>query len=389
MDEKHLSAELKAALDDMRRLTTQLVGISREWWQERRNEMNPNYRRYEQQHEGGRSERGQRGYGEGYGMSGATGREEDWEGESRYGGGRGDYGRYGRSMDWDEDFAGDGGRSYGGQYSQSRGSGRDYGGYAQQRAGGYREYAGQGGRGGYGRGFEESDFGPGSRYRESGHFAQDRGGGEYSQGYGRERDLGRAYGPEDFSQRYMQGDVFSGQSYGEGRFAQSGQQRGYGQSGRQGWQGAGRSEQGYGQYGQGERSMAQDDGQGTRMGANFRGCGPRGYKRSDERITEDLNERLTDDPQLDASDIQINVSDGIATLSGTVDARWLKHRAEDIAENCSGVKDVRNDLRVIPREPLESMTGAELETGRAKPGKATGAVAGASQTDIPGTGVTH
>jgi len=76
------------------------------------------------------------------------------------------------------------------------------------------------------------------------------------------------------------------------------------------------------------------------------GRGPRNYSRSDERITEDLNERLTDDTYLDASEIEVQVSSGVASLSGTVPDRWMKHRAEDIADACGGVKEVDNQLRV-------------------------------------------
>ena len=49
---------------------------------------------------------------------------------------------------------------------------------------------------------------------------------------------------------------------------------------------------------------------------------------------------------MDATDIAINVSNGEVTLSGTVRDRWQKHRAEDIAEETSGVREVHNQLRV-------------------------------------------
>ena len=78
----------------------------------------------------------------------------------------------------------------------------------------------------------------------------------------------------------------------------------------------------------------------------FRGRGPKGYTRSDERIMETLCERLADDDDVDASDISVEVRDGVATLTGTVSHRWMKHRAEDLAEACSGVKDVENRIRV-------------------------------------------
>ena len=77
-----------------------------------------------------------------------------------------------------------------------------------------------------------------------------------------------------------------------------------------------------------------------------RGKSPKGYLRSDDRICEDLNERLTDDDSIDPSEISVEVKDGIVTLSGSVEQRWMKHHAEDIADACSGVKDVVNQLQV-------------------------------------------
>ena len=83
--------------------------------------------------------------------------------------------------------------------------------------------------------------------------------------------------------------------------------------------------------------------------AEHRGRGPKGYQRSDARIAEDLNDRLTDDPYLDASDIEVRVQDGEVTLSGEVARREDKRRAEDLADNISGVGHVQNNLRVRPQ----------------------------------------
>jgi len=79
---------------------------------------------------------------------------------------------------------------------------------------------------------------------------------------------------------------------------------------------------------------------------NFRGKGPKNYSRSDDRIKEDINDRLSDDPFVDASDIEVSVSNGEVSLSGSVDHRSTKRRAEDLAEAVSGVKNVENRLRV-------------------------------------------
>lgn len=88
----------------------------------------------------------------------------------------------------------------------------------------------------------------------------------------------------------------------------------------------------------------------------YAGRGPRGYRRSDERIREDINDRLTEDRYIDASDIEVSVNDCIVTLTGRVDSRAAKRRTEDIAESVSGVTDVSNQLRVGPGVPYATET---------------------------------
>lgn len=81
----------------------------------------------------------------------------------------------------------------------------------------------------------------------------------------------------------------------------------------------------------------------------FAGRGPKGYLRSDERILEDINEQLMRHPDVDASEIEVKVKEGEVTLTGTVNQRHCKYMAEDISERVSGVKDVRNEIRVQSR----------------------------------------
>ena len=76
-----------------------------------------------------------------------------------------------------------------------------------------------------------------------------------------------------------------------------------------------------------------------------RGKGPKSYRRSDERIREDVNDQLSEG-YLDASEVEVLVVDGVVTLSGTVNSRSDKRRAEDIADDVRGVKNVENRLRV-------------------------------------------
>ncbi|HMJ46078.1 MAG TPA: BON domain-containing protein [Ferruginibacter sp.] len=83
-----------------------------------------------------------------------------------------------------------------------------------------------------------------------------------------------------------------------------------------------------------------------KMSGPHRGKGPKGYSRGDEKIQDDINERLYHDSYIDASDIEVKVTDGEAVLSGTVESREAKRRAEDIAESIAGVKDVENHLKI-------------------------------------------
>jgi len=79
---------------------------------------------------------------------------------------------------------------------------------------------------------------------------------------------------------------------------------------------------------------------------NFRGRGPKNYNRSSDRIRDDVSDRLTDDWQVDASDIDVSVEGTEVTLDGTVHSREAKRRAEDCADSVSGVSHVQNNLRV-------------------------------------------
>lgn len=94
------------------------------------------------------------------------------------------------------------------------------------------------------------------------------------------------------------------------------------------------------------RRRAQDARSGDSGAQHHRGRGPKGYQRSDQRILEDVNDRLTDDPYLDASEIDVTVSNREVTLKGNVTRREDKRRAEDIVESVPGVTHVQNNLRV-------------------------------------------
>lgn len=79
---------------------------------------------------------------------------------------------------------------------------------------------------------------------------------------------------------------------------------------------------------------------------NYRGIGPRGYVRSPQRIYEDICDRLTDHPLIDASDIEVLVSGIEVVLTGSVDNAIAAGRAEAVAREVPGVKTLRNALTV-------------------------------------------
>ena len=112
------------------------------------------------------------------------------------------------------------------------------------------------------------------------------------------------------------------------------------------------------------------------------GRGPKSYRRSDERIREDVNDRLSEG-YLDATDIEVLVTEGLVTLTGTVNSRTDKRRAEDIADDVRGVKNVENRLRVqqsdIDRYPnLHGTTGTTGASSIESTGAARSRTAGQS-----------
>ena len=65
----------------------------------------------------------------------------------------------------------------------------------------------------------------------------------------------------------------------------------------------------------------------------------------DKRISKNITDRMADDTDLDASDIEVGVESGAVILKGSVDSLWDKRRAEDIAKSVYGVRGVNNKLR--------------------------------------------
>lgn len=76
------------------------------------------------------------------------------------------------------------------------------------------------------------------------------------------------------------------------------------------------------------------------------GKAPKGYRRSDERIREELSEVIWRRHDIDASDVEIVVKDAEVTLTGDVNDRRTKRLLEDLAEDVLGVTDVHNQIKI-------------------------------------------
>jgi len=115
----------------------------------------------------------------------------------------------------------------------------------------------------------------------------------------------------------------------------------------------------------------------------YTGRGPKGYKRSDQQITEDACQRLERDGEIDASEIEVTSEDGIIRLRGTVHDRKTKRRAEECVESIYGARDVMNELRVSHESP-DQWQGAQGSRSRGAQASQGSQGSQASQGQTPG-----
>jgi BON domain len=229
--------------------------------------------------------------------------------------------------------------------------------------GGYQSPRGVGGYDQSGRD-ENRDYrggGYGSDFARAGQGGYDRD-NDYRRGFGGGYEGGRGMGG-------TQGDFGGGPDYS--RRGGSGGQRfsggGDGSSGGLDGSGAGGYRTGH-------------EGYGSMQRGEHRGKGPKGYARSDERIREEVCDYLSDDPHIDASEIEVSVNNGEVTLSGSVNDRNAKRHAEDIIEHLTGVKNVQNNLRVSQGGSMSGQGGSSGPVG-----STTGGAGHAGATPTPGS----
>ncbi|HEX6965655.1 MAG TPA: BON domain-containing protein [Gemmatimonadaceae bacterium] len=119
---------------------------------------------------------------------------------------------------------------------------------------------------------------------------------------------------------------------------------------------------------------------------NYAGRGPRNYRRADDRIEDDINDRLTAHPWIDATDIEVDVADGVVSLTGTVNSRDAKYAAEELSETVYGVDEVENLLRVQPAGQQGAGRPAEGQHGEERQGAGQEASRGTPRAKNPQRG---
>jgi osmotically-inducible protein OsmY len=311
-----------------------------------------------------------RGAGGGPGGAWEGGRGGSWD--ASHSGHRGPGWDAGRSADWDVGRgrgwdAGRGNAYGGGEYYGPRAYWNDRPAWQDQYGFGQRShwheplfgrqqpfgppddahYYGTGSAGYGGTGFTGGAYaygnGPRDEHRQIEDEYSDESAVSYEQGP-RQQYGQRPYGQRQYGQRYSQqyGQPYD-QQYGRHLGQQYSQGQPYGQS----------YGQGYGQH-----------------GARRLTSGPKGYQRSDERLKEDISERLMESHHIDSSDVSIEVRGAKVVLDGTVPSRHMKHAIEDLVDVCPGVQDIDNRVRVANQNMRQSqgshsqsLTGSSTSTG--------------------------
>jgi hypothetical protein len=100
----------------------------------------------------------------------------------------------------------------------------------------------------------------------------------------------------------------------------------------------------YQQHGYGMSQYESPDWE-TERGPHY-GKGPKGYKRSDDRIREEVCEVMSRQGFVDASEVEVTVESGVVRLTGTVETRTDKRALEQMADRVHGVEEVRNEIRL-------------------------------------------
>lgn len=300
---------------------------------------------------------------------------------------------------------------------QQRGGQQHRGGQPMERGGGHQSHRPEGGDSNYGYANQSRSFSSDSR--DEGYDARELGYGDRDNQFS---DRGSMQSNND------QRGQYSGGQYGANQYGNQAMRSGQGMNQGNRYQGANRGSYNGalddslwgpshyphptssgttwsgGSYGGGSSfGIGIGSGSGNDMGVPFRGAttenqygghdygrghearqqqpqfarGPKGYKRSDDRLKEDLSEKLHHAYDIDSSDVEIDVKNGEITLSGTVPSREMRYRLEHLADGVVGVNDIHNNVKV-KRETMGGNQGSADQSRKPSGQETTGAMYGST-----------
>jgi hypothetical protein len=160
-----------------------------------------------------------------------------------------------------------------------------------------------------------------------------RTGRDYNRDYGRDRDMNRRFMTRDDHHRGNFGDRDYNRDYNLGT-------------------------------GTAMRMNRYESSESGQQDRGFFGKGPKGWKRSDERIKDEVCEALNDSYSVDASEIEVNVKEGHVILTGTIEGRDAKREVEHLVDGIRGVEDVQNNLKLNRKENVTEMRRSGTDSGK-------------------------
>mgnify|MGYP001012163379 FL=1 len=216
--------------------------------------------------------------------------------------------------------------------------------------------------------FQDQDY---DRYFPEQNSYHGRSEDNYSQSqYGSQSPQRGQHSQQQYGQQFGSNSNYGPSSFGTSDLGMGSSQYGYGYGYGQNQNNYGGQQSSYGQdssYGQGSQSWSQPvrNDEVSQPSRSFFGKGPKGFKRSDDRIREEVSEALFHDHAVDASEIEVAVHDGEVTLTGTVSERRMKRLAEDCVEKVTGVTDVKNEIRIQASSFADRSEKTGSQIGRA------------------------
>jgi hypothetical protein len=107
------------------------------------------------------------------------------------------------------------------------------------------------------------------------------------------------------------------------------------------------------------------------------------HKRSDTEITNEIQNKINADPSIPTKQVSVGTSNGVVTLSGTVNSDLERTVASNDASQVEGVKTVLNNLQVAPAATSVPAPSSALPLQRTRSSRPAVIRSGATLVTIP------